>query len=101
MEVMKCSKMASKDTLELKNNLAALRDYGVSANDHLEFRRKRSRGTSKTSFNRVQHRVVYQLSDNKPQRLALLSWFRARWAMAPPVEFEPEGEEFEPEGEAP
>ena len=29
-----------KDTLELKNNLAALRDYGVSANDLLELKKK-------------------------------------------------------------
>ena len=85
-----------KGTLELKDNLTALRDYGVSANDRLEFRRKRSRGTNNTSFNRVQHRVVYQFSDNKLQRHALLSWLRDRWAMAPPVAVE-----FEPEGEAP
>ena len=64
-----------KDDLEMTNNQASLRDYGVSANDLLKLKRKRSHG-GKNSFSRVQHRAIYQLSDNRPQRLALLSWFQ-------------------------
>ena len=51
--------------------------------------------TGRTAPNRVQHRVVYQISENR-QRLELISTLRAIWAMAAPVEFETE-EDVPPE----
>ena len=77
-----------KDGVELKDDSCTLSEYGVLVNDVLELKRKRSRGTSQASLNRVQHRVAYQSSENKHQRLEFLSKLRAVWATAPPVEFE-------------
>ena len=48
----------------------------VSANDLLEFKKKRSRGASIASFNRVQHRHVYQHSANKRRYHADMACYR-------------------------
>ena len=71
---------------------AALVDK-VSANDLLQFKRKRTHGTAKTAPNRVQARWVWTQSDDRRQRLALQSWIQAFPFFLPPLELEPEGDE--------
>ena len=69
------------------SDLAILRDCEVSANDHLELKRKRSRG-GKSSASRGLHSFVYKQSDSREHRLQLLQYYRALWDKAPPAEFE-------------
>ena len=70
------------------SDLAILRDCEVSANDHLELKRKRSRGPGKSSWSRGLHSFVYKQSDSREHRLQLLHYYRALWDKAPPAEFE-------------
>ena len=71
---------------------AALVDK-VSANDLLQFKRKRTHGTARTAPNKAQARWVWTQSDDRRQRLALQSWIRAFRFFLPPLELEPEGDE--------